>query len=299
MISPALLHRIASLKVLPSNTGPESLADALFRDAVARAMADHHQKADGFMQRLVVRSLGCSFMGNITLSDAARLNAREVAALTAALKELVGSVAPDLAVSLTDDCYAPMPLETDVPQWVHELVRRPRAGYEGQHGVRHTGVPESQGAHALTTSLMAYFIGGGGAGILALAHSAHLAFMPDVPHLVDRALGPGVLPGFERRARRSLTATLPADWHRSSLARQLAAARGSKAAREAVDEADFIARVVWLFHVQPRWLRGMLQDAVERVVCNYDFRLNRQRELLCSLLAIDDGAFRKLLGERQ
>lgn len=270
------LGLIQSTKTLAGPTsGLNSVADALYLEVMAELSAPHVD-VDAVIDAMAARCLAAARIGILDPSDLADMGSEDVSSLAAALARL----APIKLSQRDTQAALPCLNYSNAPELPRRLTARWRAGFEGPLGARAQGPrPETQASHALTTAVIARLIAGTDAALLSLAHNLHLSCFPDVPHLVERALGLESLALMEVRAKRhtfrALAGELP-----ESLRRRFRVARRDLAANQAMDHADFMDRLFWLLTIAPPWLEPDNSDALAEVLCNDDHRRAGQMRLL-------------------
>lgn len=260
-----------------------TLADRLYLHAMSEAFSGRDTTPDDFVARMIAKTLAAARIGEIAKSDFERMNAVDRENLANALCSMAPSTTH---AALPRRPYDHLPIlgPNILPDVIVDLVFRARAGYEGPDGVRHQGTwPESQAAHALTTAVIAGLRAGTEAALLAFVHNAHLALMPDIPHLVEASMGSKHLQRMEAVTRERLLADLENENNGQFLFQPLKGAPSAEV-MEAVDEADFIDRTLWLIEIAPPWLNLDDPNQLRRTLCNEDHRLEGQLVLLDEIM---------------
>jgi hypothetical protein len=279
-----MFRLLQSLKSLPSLRPGIMLAEALYLDALAAFSRKSRIEAGAFFNALVLKSFGALQIGELSTEELSALRIPDRRKLAAALyRGIPAFVTKRMKAGKTDDVL-PVFCLGGAPEWANVLCERRRAGFESPMG-RYVGAhPESQGAHALVTSLIAWQRGGPECALLALIHNAHVSLFPDVPHAVEKQLGSVALANMERQASkqfvRRFAKHLP-DKVRTAIEGQycIPARR-----RRIVDDADFVDRVLWLDHNSPNWLDRIKVAQLARIVCNGGSRFAKQSMMLNTIL---------------
>ncbi|KRW82224.1 hypothetical protein [Marinobacter sp. P4B1] len=260
-----------------------TLADRLYLDAMSAAFSGRDTTPDDFVARMIAKTLAAARIGEIAKSDFERMSAADRENLANALCSMAPSTT-HAALPRRPGNHLPILSPNILPEVIVDLVFRARAGYEGPDGVRHQGAwTESQAAHALATAVIAGLRAGTEAALLAFVHNAHLALMPDIPHLVEASMGSECLQQMEAAARGRLLADLGSEREGQFLFQSLKGPPSTEVTA-AVDEADFIDRTLWLIEIAPPWLDLDDSNQLRRTLCNEDHRLERQLVLLDEIM---------------